>query len=184
MIFTETPLQGAYLIDLDKKGDERGFFARFFCRNEFGEVGIDSDIVQINTSLTGHRGTLRGMHYQLPPKSETKVVRCVRGALHDVVLDLRPSSATFGRHFGATLTPENRTMLVCPRGFAHGFITLEEDTEVLYLVSEFYSPDAERGIRWNDPKFDIQWPMAPLHLSDKDRSWPDFDAEYHLKGLE
>lgn len=180
MKFTRTPLDGAFLVDLDRRGDDRGFFARFFCCREFEQQGIDARVQQVNTSFTRQSGTLRGMHYQLAPKAETKVVRCLRGALYDVILDLRPQSATFGQHFGATLTPENRTMLVCPRGFAHGFLTLEEDTEVLYLVSEFYAPECERGLRWNDPRFAIQWPSPPRHLSDKDRSWPDFNPAYHL----
>jgi dTDP-4-dehydrorhamnose 3,5-epimerase len=180
MIFHETPLRGSYIIDLDKKGDERGFFARFFCVNEYSKLGLDQNVVQINNSLSADKGTLRGMHYQLSPKAETKVVRCIRGALFDVILDLREDSPTFGQHFGAELTAENRKMMYVPKGFAHGFMTLKDDTEALYLVTEFYAPELERGIRWNDPRFNIQWPFEPTTVSDKDQNHPDFDPEHHL----
>src|SRR3954447_10838807 len=132
MIFTETPLKGAFLIDLEKRGDDRGFFARAFCENEFGANKLSNRFVQINNSLSAQRGTLRGMHYQLAPKAETKVVRCIRGGLFDVILDLRPGSTTFGRSFGAELNAENRRMMYVPKGFAHGFITLSDDTEAFY----------------------------------------------------
>jgi dTDP-4-dehydrorhamnose 3,5-epimerase len=180
MIFHETPLRGSYIIDLDKKGDERGFFARFFCVNEYSKLGLDQNVVQINNSLSADKGTLRGMHYQLSPKAETKVVRCIRGALFDVILDLREDSPTFGQHFGAELTAENRKMMYVPKGFAHGFMTLKDDTEALYLVTEFYAPELERGIRWNDPRFNIQWPFEPTTVSDKDQNHLDFDPEHHL----
>jgi dTDP-4-dehydrorhamnose 3,5-epimerase len=180
MHFKETPLKGSFLINLEKKGDDRGFFARFFCRNEFAEHNLDGDIVQINNSLSKHKGTLRGMHYQLPPKAETKIVRCVRGRLWDVMLDLRPDSSTFGKWYAEELTSENRKMLYVPKGFAHGFITLEDDTEILYLVTEFYAPDHERTVRWNDPSFAIEWPLEPVILSDKDQNAPDFSPDIHL----
>jgi dTDP-4-dehydrorhamnose 3,5-epimerase len=180
MIFTETPLRGAYLIDLEKRGDDRGFFARAFCEREFGALGLATRFVQVNNSLSAQRGTLRGMHYQLAPKAETKVVRCVRGSLHDVVLDLRPGSPTFGRSFGAELSAENRRMMYVPKGCAHGFVTLTDDTEAVYLVDEFYSPEHERGVRWNDPRFSIPWPIEPRVLSDKDRNARDFDPAWHL----
>lgn len=187
MKFTPLPLAGAYLIHLEKRGDERGFFARFFCETEFAQHGLSTRFVQINNSLTAKEGTLRGMHYQLPPAAEVKVVRCILGALHDVILDLRPRSPTFGQSFGAELSAENRTMMYVPEGFAHGFVTLEPDTEALYLVSAPYAPAAERGIRFDDPKFRIQWPVPPAELSDKDRKWPDYDPEFHgaalLKGV-
>lgn len=179
MIFNRTPLEGAYTIDLEKRGDDRGFFARMFCEKEFGEAGLETRFVQINNSLSAHKGTLRGMHYQLPPSAEVKVVRCVRGALWDVILDLRAGSPTFGKWFGAELTSENRTMMYVPRGFAHGFVTLTDDTEAMYLVSAFYAPDAERGVRYNDSAVGIDWPVAPVEISDKDRSWPDLDAGFH-----
>jgi dTDP-4-dehydrorhamnose 3,5-epimerase len=185
--FTPLPLAGAHLVHLEKRGDDRGFFARFFCEEEFARHGLVSRYTQINNSLSMKQGTLRGMHYQLPPAAEVKVVRCVRGALHDVILDIRPQSPTFGRWFGETLSAENRTMMYVPEGFAHGFVTLEPDTEVLYLVSAAYAPAAERGIRFDDPKFGIRWPVAPAELSEKDRKWPDYDPEYHgaalLKGV-
>lgn len=179
MKFTPLALAGAHLIDLEKRGDDRGFFARFFCEKEFAQHGLITRFVQINNSLTSKKGTLRGMHYQLPPSAEVKVVRCLRGALYDVILDLRPHSATFGQWFGETLSAENRRMMYVPEGFAHGFLTLEPDTEALYLVSAPYAPDAERGIRYNDPKFGIQWPIPPAELSEKDKAWPDYDPAYH-----
>jgi len=181
--FTALPLAGAYAIDLEKRGDDRGFFARFFCEDEFTKHGLVSRFVQINTSLTGKEGTLRGMHYQLPPAAEVKVVRCVRGALYDVILDLRPHSPTFGRSFGLELSEDNRTMMYVPEGFAHGFLTLRPDTEALYLVSAPYAPNAERGVRFDDARFKIAWPKPPLELSEKDRKWPDYDPEYHGAAL-
>ncbi len=180
MIFTETPIHGAYLIDLEKRGDDRGFFARAFCENEFGAHGLVTRFVQVNNSLSAQRGTLRGMHYQLGPKAETKLVRCIRGALWDVILDLRPDSPTLGRSFGAVLTAENRRMMYVPKGFAHGFITMADDTEAFYFVDEFYAPERERGVRFDDPKFAIEWPIAPVVISDKDRSHRDFDPAWHL----
>ncbi len=179
MKFIESPLKGAHTVELEKRGDDRGFFARFFCTEEFAAEGLTNSFAQINNSLTGKKGTLRGMHYQLAPSAEVKVVRCISGALFDVILDLRPDSPTFGKWFGETLSAENRLMMYCPKGFAHGFITLEENTEALYLVSDPYAPEFERGIRFNDPKFNIEWPIEPLEISDKDKSWPDFDPEWH-----
>src|ERR1041385_2254303 len=180
MKFTETPLKGAFVIDLEKRGDDRGFFARFFCEREYEQHGLNHQIVQINTSFSKYRGTLRGMHYQLAPKAEDKIVRCIRGALLDVIIDLRPDSPTFKRHFKIELTNENRLMLYVPKGFAHGFITIEEDTEALYLVTEFSWPERERGVRWNDPQFGIEWPLAPVVISDKDKNQADFKPEIHL----
>lgn len=180
MIFTRTPLDGAYLIELDKREDERGFFARVFCENEFRELGLATAFVQVNNSLSANKGTLRGLHYQLAPKAETKIVRCIRGALWDVILDLRENSPTFGRWFGAELSTENRRMMYVPKGFAHGLVTLTESTEAFYFVDEFYAPKHERGVRWDDPKFNIQWPIEPAQISDKDRGHLDFDPAYHL----
>ncbi len=180
MIFTNTPLDGAYLIDLEKRGDDRGFFARAFCEKEFGSHGLTPRFVQINDSLSAKKGTLRGMHYQLAPRAETKIVRCIRGALYDLILDLRAGSPTFGRSFGAELSAENRRMMYVPKGFAHGLITLTDDTEAFYLVDEFYSPEHERGVRWNDPRFEIRWPLEPTVISDKDRCHRDFDPAWHL----
>jgi len=180
MLFRKTPLDGARLIELEKRGDDRGFFARFFCEREFEQAGLVNKFVQVNNSLSAKRGTLRGMHYQLNPAAEVKVVRCLRGALYDAILDMRPNSPTFGKSFGAELTPENRLMMYVPRGFAHAILTLADDTEALYLVSDFYAPDQERGIRWNDPRFNVEWPIEPSEISPKDAAWPDFDPAYHL----
>lgn len=180
MIFTPTPLAGAFVIELEKKGDERGFFARAFCEQEFGQHNLVGHFCQVNNSLSAQKGTLRGMHYQLAPKAETKLVRCIRGALYDVILDLQKGSATFGQSFGAELTAENRRMMYVPKGFAHGFITLADDTEAFYFVDDFYSPQHERGIRYNDQKFNLQWPTRPVVISDKDKSHRDFDPIWHL----
>jgi dTDP-4-dehydrorhamnose 3,5-epimerase len=179
MKFNPTPLQGAYTIDLEKREDERGFFARFFCVNEYDQIELDRQIVQINNSLSKDKGTLRGIHYQLAPKAETKIVRCIRGSLFDVIVDLRPDSPTFLKWFGATLSAENRTMMFVPKGFGHAFLTLEDNTEALYLVTEFYSPENERGLRWNDPKIGIKWPIEPMIISEKDQQHQDFNLKFH-----
>lgn len=181
MKFIETTLQGAYVIEVEKRGDDRGFFARAFCKNEFENVGLNTGIVQINNSLSADKGTLRGMHYQLAPKAEDKVVRCIRGSLFDVIIDLRENSATFKQWFGIELSAENRKMLYVPKGFAHGFITLEDKTEVFYLVTEFYCPQYERGLRYDDPTFCMQWPIEPVVISEKDKNHPIFNKEIHLK---
>ena len=180
MKFIPTPLADAHVIELDKIGDDRGFFARAFCEEEFAAAGLVSRFVQVNNSLSADKGTLRGMHYQLAPKAETKLVRCIRGSLWDVIIDLRPDSATFCQHYGVELSADNRRMLYVPKGFAHGFITLHDDTEAFYFVDEFYAPDMERGVRWNDPNFGIDWPAEPVVLSDKDRDQRDFDPAWHL----
>jgi dTDP-4-dehydrorhamnose 3,5-epimerase len=182
MTFAPAPLPGAYVVELEKRGDDRGFFARTFCEREFGAHGLVTRFVQVNDSLSAQKATLRGMHYQLEPRAETKLVRCIRGALYDVILDLRKGSPTFGKSFGAELTAENRRMMFVPKGFAHGFVTLADNTEAFYFVDEFYAPEQERGIRWNDPRFSIPWPIAPLVLSDKDRGHRDFDPTWHLPG--
>lgn len=175
MIFTETKLKGAFIIDLERRGDNRGFFARFFCRDEFEAHGLNPFVAQANTSHSNERGTLRGMHFQREPHHETKLVRCTRGALYDVIIDLRPDSSTFKEWIGVELTADNYRMLYVPDGFGHGFQTLVDDTEVTYLVSEFYAPRAEGGVRYNDPAFGIEWPGEATVLSDKDRNWPDFE---------
>lgn len=180
MIFTPAPLAGAYVIEMEKRGDDRGFFARAFCEREYAAHGLSTRMVQMNNSLSVKKGTLRGMHYQLAPRSETKVVRCLRGALHDVILDLRPGSSTFGKSFGVELTADNRKMLYVPKGFGHGFVTLQDDTEAFYLVDESYSPEHERGVRWDDPRFAIEWPVRPSVMSEKDRAYRDFDPAWHL----
>lgn len=180
MKFIPTGLEGAYTIELEKREDERGFFARAFCVNEYKAAGLDPAIVQINNSLSVEKGTLRGMHYQLAPKAETKIVRCIKGSLYDVIVDLRKDSPTFLKWFGAELSAENRRTMYVPKGFAHGFITLEPNTEAFYLVTEFYAPDRERGIKYNDPKLGIKWPIEPTVVSDKDLKHPDFNEAYHL----
>ena len=179
MLFNPTPLKDAFTIELEKRGDERGFFARFFCVDEFRRHGLETRFVQVNNSLSTKRGTLRGMHYQLAPSAEVKVVRCLRGAVWDAIIDIRPGSTTFGRWFGAELSAENRRMMYVPRGFAHGILTLTDDAELLYLVSDFYAPKEERGIRWNDPRFALNWPIEPTEVSPKDASWPDFEPGIH-----
>ena len=173
------PLDGAATIELDLRGDERGFFARMYCEREFAAAGLETRFVQANNSSNAQRGTLRGLHYQLPPDTEVKLVRCIRGALWDVIVDVRPGSPSFGRWFGAELTAQNRRMMYVPRGFAHGFITLTDDSGLIYFVSDFYEPKQERGLRWNDPKIAIDWPIAPSVISDKDANWPDFESDWH-----
>jgi dTDP-4-dehydrorhamnose 3,5-epimerase len=176
MIFKETKLKGAFIIELQKHQDDRGFFARTFCKQELEAHGLISDVVQANMSLSKARGTLRGMHYQKSPFEETKLVRCTRGALHDVIIDLRSDSPTYQQWIGVNLTADNCRMLFVPQKFAHGFVTLADDTEASYLVSQFYAPGSELGIRWNDPQFDIQWPIDVQVISEKDANWPDYPS--------
>lgn len=187
MKFIPTPLSGAFLIEMEPKGDCRGFFARAFCEDEFKSQGLEMRFCQINNSVSRKKGTLRGLHYQLTPCSEAKLVRCLGGALYDVICDLRPDSATFGKWFGATLSASNRTMMYVPRGFAHGFLTLTDDAEALYLVSASYAPQHERGLRFDDPWLAITWPFDPVEISPKDSGWPLFDPQFHgvdrLSGL-
>ena len=173
MIFTETKLSGVTIIDLEKRGDERGFFARSWCQEEFQDQQLFSKVVQQNVSFSKFKGTLRGMHYQVAPYAETKIIRCPRGAVFDVVIDLRPDSETFKQWFGIELSADNYKMIYIPQGFAHGYQTLTDDTEVTYLVSAFYTPKAERGVRYNDPAVLIQWPLPVTTISDKDMNWPD-----------
>ena len=174
MIFTETPLPGAFIIDPEPAEDARGLFARTWCRREFEARGLETRMAQCSTSFNKRKGTLRGMHYQEPPAAETKVVRCTRGSLHDVIIDLRPDSPAFTRHFAVVLTADNRKMLYVPAGFAHGFQTLQDATEVFYQISEFYSPEHAIGVRWDDPVFGIPWPDDERTIVERDRSYPDF----------
>ena len=174
MIFNKTRLPGAYLIEVQQLTDERGFFARSWCQNEFEAHNLNPRLVQCNISFNLKRGTLRGMHYQAAPFEEAKLVRCTMGAIYDVIVDLRPASPTYKQHFGVTLTAEARDMLYIPEGFAHGFLTLADNTEVFYQMSEFYAPDCARGLRWNDPAFDIRWPEAVQVISERDATYPDF----------
>lgn len=175
MRFQETGLAGAWLLDVEPHQDDRGSFSRIWCRREFGERGLATDLVQASLSWNARRGTLRGMHYQAPPKAEVKLVRCVRGAVHDVILDLRPDSPSYGRHFAGELSAENRRAMYVPEGFAHGFQALRDGSEVLYHMSEFYSPEHGRGVRWDDPAFGIEWPVPDPIMNERDRTYPDFD---------
>lgn len=177
MRFVETGLAGAWLVELEERHDERGFFARAFCREEFARHGIVPDVAQANLSASHRAGTVRGMHFQYPPAAETKFIRCIAGAVHDVIVDLRPDSPTFLRHTAAQLSAADHRALVIPRGFAHGFMTLADDTEVMYLVSEPYTPSEEGGLRFDDPALGIVWPLPATVVSDKDRSWPDLGEQ-------
>jgi dTDP-4-dehydrorhamnose 3,5-epimerase len=175
MLFKPTPLDGAYIIELQRIQDARGHFARAWCCKEFAGQGLVTELVQANTAFNHHKGTVRGMHYQLAPYAETKLVRCTRGAIFDVIVDLRPSSATYCRSFSIRLTDDNGCMLYVPEGFAHGYQTLSDNSEIFYLVSEYYASAYERGVRWDDPRFEIQWPISDgVVISDKDRAWPDY----------
>lgn len=175
MQFKETPLRGAYLIELDRHFDHRGFFARTFCQREFKEHGLSGEMVQTNVSYSTERGTLRGMHYQTVPAEEAKLIRCTGGSIFDVIVDVRPTSDQFMQWFGAALSARNYRMLYVPEGFAHGFLTLEPESEVVYQVSQFYTPGHERGIRYDDPAIGIEWPESVRVISDKDAAWPDFE---------
>jgi dTDP-4-dehydrorhamnose 3,5-epimerase len=173
--FVPTPLAGAVVVELERREDERGFFARSFCQREFEAQGLDPCVAQCNVSFNRRRGTLRGLHWQAPPHAEAKLVRATRGALWDVVVDLRSDSATFCRWFGVELTEENRRALYIPQGFAHGFQSLVDDVEVSYQMSAFYAADAQRGARWDDPAFGIEWPVRTPFLSPRDAAYPDFN---------
>jgi dTDP-4-dehydrorhamnose 3,5-epimerase len=177
MIFEPTPLLGAYIVDPEPRNDERGFFARAWCRREFEELGLAANFVQANLSYTRRKGTIRGLHYQLAPFGEAKLVRCLRGAIWDVMADLRPESPSYLKWFGVELNADNRRQLYIPEGCAHGYQTLAPDSEVLYQVSAFYTPDAERGIRWSDPRVGIRWPETDHAVSAKDDAWPDFEPD-------
>jgi len=175
MTFSPTKLRGVYEIHLEPKPDERGFFARSWCQKEFEAQGLNSKLVQCNVSLNLHRGTLRGIHYQAAPYPEAKLVRCVRGAIYDVVVDLRTDSPTFKSWIGIGLTSHTKNMVYVPEGCGHGFVTLEEESEVLYQMSEFYYPELARGVRWDDPAFQIVWPGPVYMISERDRTYPNFE---------
>lgn len=172
MIFTQTKLKDAFILDIEKKEDERGFFARTYCKNEFGENGISFTPVQANISYNRLNHTLRGMHYQVSPYEEAKLVSCVNGGIYDVIIDMRPDSPTCDQWIGVELTAENHRMLYIPEGFAHGFITLKRETQVIYMMSEFYTPGSGAGLKWNDPYYNIIWPEKPEVISEKDKNWP------------
>lgn len=175
MRFIETKLKDAYIIEMELIDDERGFFARSWCQNEFKERGLNTNLVQCNVSFNLKKGTLRGLHYQVKPHEEAKLVRCTKGAIYDVIIDLRPESPTFKKWVAVELTAENHKMLYIPEGMAHGFQTLEDNSEVFYQMSEFYHPDLARGIRWDDPVFRIEWLDCDRRvISEKDQSYADF----------
>ncbi len=174
MIFTEIDIPGAFTVEFEEKTDDRGFFARSWCEREFAALGLANKIVQCNVGYSTRAGTLRGIHYQDAPHAETKVVRCTRGAVYDVIVDVRPDSPTYGKWSGRELTADNRLMLFIPEGFGHGYQTIENDTEIFYQTSEFYHPESATGIRYDDPAFVINWPLPITAISDTDRSWPDY----------
>jgi len=174
LIFTETSLKGAYVIEPERREDDRGFFARTFCEKEFAEHGLETRVAQCNISFNRRKGTLRGMHYQAAPFEEAKLVRCTMGAIFDAIIDLRPASATFKKSFGVELTALNRRILYIPRDFAHGFQTLADDTEVFYQMAQIYSAEHARGVRWNDPAFGISWPPDERTINERDKNYPDF----------
>ncbi len=183
MVFSETPLPGAFLIDVERRSDDRGFNARAWCEREFEAQGLVSRMVQANTIVNHRKGTLRGLHYQAGAAAEAKVFRCVRGAIFDVIVDLREESPTYTQWFGVELTAESRRMLYVPRRFAQGFVTLADDTELFYHVSAFYAPECERGIRYDDPAIGIAWPVGPTVISEKDLGWPDFTSRVPLEHI-
>lgn len=173
MIITTTPINQAFLIEIEPKSDERGFFARVACKNELEEAGISADFKQFNMQYNPCKGTLRGMHLQKPPYEENKLIRCTQGAIYDVIVDLREESSSYKQWFGVELSSKNRKMLYVPQGVAHGYLTLTDNVETFYMVTEFYAPDCERGVRYNDPAFGIVWPViGDLIISSKDNSWP------------
>lgn len=174
MRFIATELAGAYVVEPEKMEDERGFFARLWCADEFRKRGLESNLAQVSISYNRLRGTVRGMHYQAPPHEETKLIRCTAGAVHDVIIDLRADSPTFGKWHATELSVRNRRLLYVPRGFAHGFQGLEDDTEVQYMISVAYYPEAARGVRWDDPAFRIRWPLPVSSISERDLSFPPF----------
>lgn len=177
MTFRETPLKGAFVIELEQLSDDRGFFARSFCMNEFEAHGLKTLTAQCNMSFNHKAGTLRGMHYQIPPAAETKFLRCTRGAIYDVIIDLRPDSPSYLQHFGIELNEDNHTALYVPGMFAHGYLTLSDNAEVSYQVSEFYTPGLERGLRYDDPRFNIDWPREVSVISEKDATWATFEGD-------
>jgi dTDP-4-dehydrorhamnose 3,5-epimerase len=177
MIFNETILSGVFEVGIEPITDERGFFARTWCAREFESNGLSTKLAQSSVSFNVHKGTLRGLHYQKPPYAEAKLVRCTRGSVYDVVVDLRPHSPTFTRWVSAVLTSENRTMLYVPEGCAHGFLTLEDNVEVFYQISEFFRSDHGSGVRWNDPAFQIDWPGPVSIISERDRTYPEFSLQ-------
>lgn len=188
MIFTETKLKGAFIIDIEPLTDQRGFFARSFCAKEFEAHNLNPNLVQCNLSFNSKKGTLRGMHYQMAPFTETKLIRCIRGAIYDLIIDLRPESSTYLSYIGVELTAENRRALYVPERFAHGFQSLSDESEVMYQMGEFHAPEYAFGLRYNDSVLGIEWPLPVSEISEKDLSWPLLEsvpakAFSHLAGV-
>ena len=182
MKFIETSLKGAYIVEPEPFRDDRGFFARTFCKREFSEIKHTKEFVQFNHSMTTTKGTLRGMHYQIPPSAEIKLIRCIRGSVYDVIIDIRKNSPTFLKHFGVTLSESNLKMIYIPEGFAHGFQTLEDNAQMLYHHTEYYTPQNERGLNYKDPAFKIDWPLIPVNMTEKDQKYSFIDTNF--KGIE
>ena len=181
MKYTETPIKGAYIIELEPFHDNRGLFARTFCKREFEKIGHKKEFVQFNHSVTLHKGTMRGMHYQVPPGSEIKLIRCIRGKVFDVIIDLRCESPTFLKYFTAELGELNMKMIYVPEGFAHGFQTLENNSQLIYHHTQYYNSSDERGIRYNDPAINVNWPLDPVNITDKDKNYPLIENSF--KGI-
>jgi len=181
MKYIETPLKGAYIIELEPFRDSRGLFARTFCKNEFLKIGHNKEFVQFNHSVTLNKGTIRGMHYQVPPSAEIKLIRCIRGSVNDVIVDIRYGSPTFLKYFGLELNEENMKMIYIPEGFAHGFQTLKDNTQLIYHHTQYYNPEDERAIRYNDPLIKISWLLEPVNLTEKDKNHPLIDNNF--KGI-
>ena len=182
MKFTQTPLKGAYVVELEPIQDERGFFARTYCKNEFSSIGHTKEFVQFNHSMTKYKGTLRGMHYQIPPSSEIKLIRCISGSVFDIIIDIRKDSPTFLKYFSIILSDQNFRMIYVPEGFAHGFQTVTDNAQMLYHHTAYYTPSNERGIRYNDPLINISWPESPINITVKDQNYPLLNNNF--KGIE
>lgn len=181
MKFKKTKIEGLYIIEPELKIDKRGYFARIFCQKELAKMGLKFNIVQVNRSLTQKKGTIRGLHFQKPPKSEDKIVFCLKGAIFDVAVDLRKRFKTYRKWIGVELNEKNKRMLLIPKGFAHGFQTLTDNSEILYFMSEFYSPKHSSGIRWDDPFLKIRWPLKPTLILERDKNWPLINPKNPLK---
>ena len=182
MIFKELPMEGAYLVELEKNIDDRGFFSRLWCEKQYKNKNLNPDVKQINNSINNKKGTLRGLHFQYPPKSETKIVRCISGAIWDVIVDVRINSKTYGKWYGEELSSDNRKMMYVPSGFAHGFISLSDNSEIIYLSSQNYDKGFEGGLHWDDPFHGIVWPMNPIVVSQKDNSLVSWNDKNSIKG--
>jgi dTDP-4-dehydrorhamnose 3,5-epimerase len=181
MRFLDTELKGAFIIELEPRRDDRGLFVRTFCKREFSEINHSKEFVQCNQSISVQKGTLRGMHFQVPPSAEIKLIRCIRGKVFDVIIDLRKDSPTFLEHIEVILSEENMNMIYVPEGFAHGFQTLEDNSQMMYHHTEYYTPENERGLNFNDPAFHISWPLEPFNVSEKDQKYPFIDNNF--KGI-